>query len=166
MSRTTLPSWFMEIDFQRYYQTTPCARGRMRCLAMLHLQQGKKITQVAQIVQQSRASIHTWLNWLREERGLERLVGFVKGRGRKSKLSFVDDEQVRISIEILKEERTGGRVTGKDIQKMIWEKWGVPYELSSIYILLRRLKIVWITSRSQHPQANIETQEAFKKKLS
>jgi transposase len=165
MSPITFPSGFMEIDFQRYYQTTPCARGRMRCLAMLHLQKGKKIKEVAQIVQQSRVSIHIWLNWLREEGGVERLVGFVKGRGRKSKLSFVDDEQVRTSIERLKEERPGGRITGKDIQEMIWEKWGVSYKLSSVYILLRRLKIVWITPRSQHPQANIAIQEAFKKKL-
>jgi transposase len=130
---------------------------------MLHLQKGKKMQEVSEIVQQSRMSIHNWLNWLSSEGGVERLIGFVKGRGRRSKLSFMEDEEIRASIEELREKRSGGRVTGEEIQRMIQEKWGVSYALSSIYVLLKRLKIVWITSRSQHPQADIAVQEDFKK---
>jgi transposase len=166
MSSITFPSGFMNINFQRYYQTTPCPRGRMRCLAMLHLQKGRTIKETAEIVQQSRIAVHTWLNWLREEGGLAHLVGFVKGRGRKSKVNCIDEEKIRISIEKLKEDRQGGRITGKDIQQMLKNKWDVWYELSSIYVLLKRLNIVWITSRSQHPKADIEVQEEFKKKIS
>lgn len=166
MSSVTFPSGFMEIDFQRYYQTTACPRGRIRCLAMLHLQKGKTVKEVAEIVQQSRVALHAWLNWLSEEGGLEHLIGFVKGRGRKSKVSFIDEEKIRVSIEELKGERQGGRITAKDIQRMLKNKWGVHYELSSIYVLLKRLNVVWITSRSQHPKADKEAQEEFKKKLS
>jgi transposase len=165
MSSITFPTGFMDIDFQRYYQTTPCPRARMRCLAMLHLQKGKTVKEAAEVVQQSRAALHTWLNWLREEGGLEHLVGFVKGRGRKSKVFSIGEEEIRLSIEKLKEERRGGRTTGKDIQQMLKNKWGIQYELSSIYVLLKRLSIVWITSRSQHPKADIQAQEEFKKKL-
>src|SRR5277367_287923 len=99
MSFITFPSGFMAIDFQHYYQTTPCPRARMRCLAMLHLQKGKTIKEAAEIVQQSRMAVHTWLNWLREEGGFEHLVGFVKGRGRKSKVSCIDEEGIRTNIE-------------------------------------------------------------------
>lgn len=165
MSSVTFPSGFMNIDFQKYYQTSPCPRARMRCLAMLHLQKGKTVKEAAEIVQQSRVSVHIWLNWLKKEGGLGHLVGFVKGRGRKSKVSSIDGEEIRLSIEKLKEERQGGRLTGKDIQQMIKNKWNVQYELSSIYVLLKRLNIVWITSRSQHPKADMKIQEEFKKKI-
>jgi transposase len=163
MALIKFPPGFMEIDFYRYYQTTPCARGRMRCLAMLHLQRGKTIEEVSEIVQQSRISISHWLRWLREEGDIERLIGYVKGRGGKPKISSVDEETVRLTIEKMSKERRGGRITGKDIQKMIKETWGIEYALSSIYVLLKRLNLVWITSRSKHPRMDEELQEDFKK---
>jgi transposase len=163
MAFIKFPQGFMEIDFHRYYQITPCARGRMRCLAMLHLQRGKTIEEVSEIVQQSRVSISHWLRWLREEGEIERLVGYVKGRGGKSKISSIDEETIRLTIEKLSKEKKGGRITGKDIQKMIKEKWDIEYALSSIYVLLKRLKLVWITSRSKHPQMDEKIQEDFKK---
>lgn len=161
--RRGIPEDFMKIDFYRYYQTTFCARGRMRCLAMLHLQKGKTIKEVAEIVQQSRVSISHWLRWLREGYGIEKLVGYIKGRGRKSKVSLVDEEKLKSEVEKMRELRSGGRVTGKDIQTMIKEKWNIEYALSSIYALLKRLNLVWITSRSKHPQMDEKTQEDFKK---
>lgn len=163
MALIKFPEGFMEIDFYRYYQTTPCARGRMRCLAMLHIQKGKTIEEVSEIVQQSRVSISHWLQWLRAEGDIERLIGYVKGRGGKAKISSIGDETVRLTIEKMSEERRGGRVTGKDIQKMIKETWDIEYALSSIYVLLKRLNIVWITSRSRHPQMDEKLQEDFKK---
>jgi len=163
MAFIKFPQGFMEIDFHRFYQTTPCARGRMRCLAMLHLQRGKTIEEVSEIVQQSRVSISRWLRWLREEGEIERLVGYVKGRGSKAKISSIDEETIRLTIEKLSEEKKGCHITGKDIQKMIKKKWGIEYALSSIYVLLKRLKFVWITSRSKHPQMDEKIQEDFKK---
>ena len=163
MASIIFPPGFMDTDFKHYYRTTSCARGRMRCLAMFHLQQGKKMKEVSEIVQQSRVSIHKWLCWLNEESGIEHLVGFVRGRGRHSKLSFVGSQDIISEIERLQADRDGGRVTGKDIQAMIQDNWGVSYTLSSVYTLLKRLNIVWITSRSHHPKADIAAQESFKK---
>jgi len=158
-----IPAGFMEIDFRYYYHTTPCARGRMRCLAMLHLQKGKTIKEVAEIIQQSRVSISHWLQWLREGHEIERLVGYVKGRGRSAKVSLVDEEELKTQIEKMIDLRAGGRVTGKDIQKMIKQTWQVEYALSSVYALLKRLDIVWITSRSKHPKMDERIQADFKK---
>lgn len=135
--RRGIPANFTEINFYHHYQTTPCARGRMRCLAMIHLQKGKTIKEVAEIVQQSRFSISHWLRWLREGDGIEKLVGYVKGRGRKSKVCLLDEEKLRSEVEKMRELRSGGRVTGKDIQTMIKEKWNIEYALSSIYALLK-----------------------------
>jgi transposase len=127
--RRGIPSDFMKIDFYHHYQTTPCARGRIRCLAMLHLQKGKTIKEVAEIVQQSRVSISHCLRWLREGHGIEKLVGYVKGRGRKAKVSLLDEEELKSEVEKMRELRSGGRVTGKDIQTMI-KKYGI---LSMLY---------------------------------
>lgn len=163
MNAVSLPAGFKEIDFHHYYQTTPCPRGRMRCLAMLHLQQGKTVGEAARCVQQSRISVSIWLRWLREEGGFERLIGFAKGRGRKPKLSFEKCEILRSTIEKAAKDRKGGRIVGREVQKLIQETWGVKYALSSIYVVLSRLNLVWITSRSQHPQMDPALQEEFKK---
>jgi len=39
----------------------------------------------------------------------------------------------------------------------------VAYAQSSIYALFRRWNLVWITARSQHPQADPQAQADFKK---
>ena len=57
----------------------------------------------------------------------------------------------------------GGRLMGKDIQKYIYETYGVNYCLRNIYRLLNELELVWITSRSKHPKQDLVAQEAFKK---
>jgi transposase len=41
----------------------------------------------------------------------------------------------------------------------------VKSSLRSVYNTLQRVGLVWITGRSQHPKANLEAQEAFKKTL-
>jgi len=158
-----LPAGFMEINFRHYYKTTPSPKGRIRCLAMLHLQRGKSVSEAAQMVQHSRAALHAWLGCLRERGGLERLVGFVQGRGRKRKLSGVSEEELKRAILRLSEKREGGRMTGRDVQRLIRERWQVDYRLPSIYVILKRLKLVWVTARSKHPQMDAHRQEHFKK---
>lgn len=130
---------------------------------MLHLQEGKTVKEVSAIVRQSSTSIHKWLRWLREESGIEHLTGFVKGRVRHSKLHFVSSEELVSEIEKLQSEREGGRITGTDIQDLIQVNWGISYGLSSVYQLLKRLNIVWITSRSRHPMKDQASQDTFKK---
>ena len=161
--KMNLPVGFAKIDFQRLYLTALSPKGRIRCLAMLHLQKGRPLGETAEIVQQSRQAVHDWLDWLRADGGLERLTGFVRGRGRKKKLGGVSDAQVKQAVLELSSRRQGGRMTAKDAQRLIREKWGVEYVQSSIYAIFRRLNLVWITARSRHPQADPQQQEDFKK---
>ena len=49
---------------------------------------------------------------------------------------------------------------------MLKKKFNAGYSANSIYDLLERLNIVWITGRSIHPKADKEAQEEFKKKVS
>ena len=61
-----------------------------------------------------------------------------------SQLSEYIDQQSRLAI--------GGRLQGTDIQTYIEREFGVAYELSNVYRLLRELGFSWITSRSRHPK--------------
>ena len=68
-------------------------------------------------------------------------MGYVKGRGRKSKVFLLDEEKLKSEVEKMRDLRSGGRVRGKDIHAMMKEKWSIEYALSSIYALLKRLNL-------------------------
>jgi transposase len=61
--------------------------------------------------------------------------------------------------------RKGGRIRGKDVVELLEKQFNVKSSLRSVYNTLQRVGLVWITGRSQHPKANLEAQEAFKKTL-
>lgn len=63
----------------------------------------------------------------------------------------------------LQEQRSGGRTTGHDVRAMLEEQFQVTCCLNSVYNLLARLDLVWITVRSKHPKQNQASQDAFKK---
>ena len=60
-------------------------------------------------------------------------------------------------------QRVGGRITGYDIQALIEDRWEVNYGLSTVYTLLAKLNLSWISSRSRHPKQSAEAQADFKK---
>ena len=162
MARTaTLPIGFEEIDFKRYARNAMTAQGRIRCWAMRLLQKGKTVEQVAEAIGRSRQSVHTWVKWLRKE-GVERLVGKVKGRGRKAFVQASRDEIIE-AFEQLQQNRKGGRCTVKDFAVEIERCWGKRYGRSGVYELLKRVGMSWVSARSKHPEVDVQAQEAFKK---
>ena len=66
---------------------------------------------------------------------------------------------------MISEKRAGGRLTGKDIQQLAKEHYNAHYTVNGIYELLKRIDMSWISARSQHPKADIQAQDAFKKTL-
>ena len=63
------------------------------------------------------------------------------------------------------EKRAGGRLTGQDIQQIAKEHYNAHYTVNGIYEMLKRIGMSWISARSQHPKADEEVQETFKKTL-
>jgi len=84
------------------------------------------------------------------------------GRGRYKKLPTGKEAELKKEILLLQENRDGGRVIGKDVRVLLKEKYEVEYSLSSVYVLLDRLNLTWITSRSIHPKTSPEAIESFK----
>ena len=53
----------------------------------------------------------------------------------------------------------------KDIQQLAEEHYNAHYTVNGIYELLKRIDMSWISARSQHPKADPQAQDAFKKTL-
>ena len=50
-----------------------------------------------------------------------------------------------------------------DIAAHIGERWGVPYTLSALSRLLRRMGLSWQKARPAHPKGSVEARELYKK---
>lgn len=163
MSRSVkLPPEFQDYDFMSLYRKEAKGYSKVRLLAMHHMQRGLQPSEVSKIVGYPRQTIWEWLQWFKSG-GISRLQSSPHNRGRKSKLTAEQEELLKDEIIKLQELRTGGRVNGADITEHIKNLWGIQYAPGSIYTLLSRLKLVWITGRSRHPKSDPQAQEAFKK---
>ncbi|NOQ76878.1 MAG: transcriptional regulator, partial [Methylococcaceae bacterium] len=85
--------------------------------------------------------------------------------GAKRKLKENQQIDFKKAVIALQESRSGGRITGHDIQRLLVEQFQVKCCLNSVYNLMNRLDLVWITVRSKHPQQSQEKQDSFKKTL-
>lgn len=133
---------------------------KIKFLALHHLQQGKKIVEVADMVLVDERTVRSWLKAfvLFDYEGLiER-----PGRGRKPRLPAKDEESFKIEIDKIQEAKNGGRIIAEDIQKLLFEKFNCNYSIPGVYTLLDRLNIVWISGRSKHPKSSQEAIDQFK----
>jgi transposase len=148
-------------DFFQLAKREPHPRVRIRLLALGHLQSGKTKTEVANIFQITFPTLRKWilrfiaegLNGLEEE----------KGKGRKRKLPCSQEESFRQQVEELQQNQEGGRIRGQDVQALLREKFCVDHALPSVYHVLERCGLSWISARSKHPKSDPQVQENFKK---
>jgi transposase len=148
-------------DFFQLSKREPHPKVRIRLLALGHLQSGKTKTEVVNMFQISPPTLREWLVRFLSE-GLEGLQE-KPGRGRRKKLPSEQEEEFRKQVEALQLEREGGRVRGQDIQVLLKEKFCVDHALPSVYHVLERCGLSWISSRSKHPKSDPMIQEDFKK---
>jgi transposase len=78
-------------------------------------------------------------------------------------LAAGQEAKFKDAVMRLQEQRSGGRITGRDIRTLLAEQFQVACCLNSVYNLLARLNLVWITVRSKHPKQSQASQDAFKK---
>lgn len=149
------------IDFFRLAKKEPHPRARIRLLALGHLGSGKTKTEVTEMFQVSFPTLRLWLTRFIAE-GIDGLQE-KEGKGRKRKLLPEQEEEFRRQVEQLQENREGGRVRGQDVQILLKEKFHVDHALPSVYHVLERCGLSWISSRSKHPKSDPSAQEEFKK---
>ncbi len=155
------PSGFKDHAFLNMMKKETNARNRVRLLAMHHLQKGKPLKEVAEIVQHHFKTVQAWLRRFRED-GFPGLFESHRS-GRPRKIIPEAEQWLSDKITALSEQKTGGYITGREIQRMLSEKYGVSCALKTIYNTLHRLNFSWITSRSLHPKTDGKVQEDYKK---
>lgn len=148
-------------DFTKLFKEASHPREKMRFLAFTHLKEGKGPSEVADILKVTRDTIQRWkrsflakgVDGLREQ----------PGRGKKSLIPESEREAFRLAVLELQEERKGGCIIGKDVLRLMEEKYGIKCSLKSAYNHLKNASLVWVSSRSKHPNADPKRQLDFKK---
>lgn len=161
MARSTLPPGFAQHDFLKLMKKDPNPRNRFRLLAMHHLQQGKTLTAIAEIVQCHWKTVQAWLHRFRQS-GFDGLLESPRS-GAPQKITGEAEEWLHDKLKTLSESKTGGYITGQELQDLLVEHFGIKCTLKTVYNTLHRLGFSWITSRSMHPKSNPDVQEAYKK---
>lgn len=147
--------------FDQLYRDEKDARVKERFLAMSHIADSSTIAEAATIVKRTRQAVTQWVNRFKD-RGLDGLIYDQPGRGGKPFLKPEQYDDLIDEIEELQNER-GGHVTAYDIRDRLKEKFGIEYKGDSIYKVLERLRMSWISGRSIHPKVDYQAQKQFKK---
>lgn len=136
---------------------------RVRLISMGQLKDGKKIGVVAASVGIDRHTVRGWYDAYKSN-GLAGLDNKPRP-GKEPKLAREKEQDFLKAIDKMQESRSGGRITGYDIQKLAKDSFDADYADDTIYTVLKRLGYSWITARSKHPKSDKAAQEAFKKTL-
>jgi transposase len=156
-----IPQEFYRHDFKAAAKTEKIARYRVKFLALEQIRQGAGYREVAAIFNVHETMVKKWVNWV-VAYGLKGVYD-EPGRGRKPQLPATKLSDFKNAVIELQKKRPGGRINAKDIVEMTNQKFGTNYKMKSIYDVLHKADLVWISSRSIHPAHNAEAQEAFKK---
>jgi len=138
-------------------------RARVRLLILHQYAMGESSESISKTMA---ISTHTVMKTRRNywQKGL--LSIYDKARtGRKPRLLSEDVERFKLAIVEAQAKREGGRLVCDDIVDLAKSAFGVNYSRQGMYHVLRRIGMSWISARSQHPKADIQQQEAFKKTL-
>jgi transposase len=149
-----------EYDFKLEFKRERNPLIKIKFLALHHLQSGKLLKDVADIVLYDEKAVRCWLRRFIEF-DYEGLIEKA-GRGQRPRLPKEKEEEFRDELDKLYEKRKGGRIKVDDIQKLLLDKFDCNYSHSGVYTLLDRINIVWITGRSKHPKHNEKLIENFK----
>lgn len=150
-----------DYDFALLARHSRCVKEKQRLLILANLKDGKRQSDIAETLKISLSSVGRTIGRFRES-GLSDLKDRPRS-GAPLKLSPEQRLAVKDRLLALQQARSGGRLTGEDIQVLLKKEWQVSYCLSAVYNLLHALNLSWISCRSRHPKQDPQRQEDFKK---
>jgi transposase len=95
------------------------------------------------------------------KKGENALIG--KGKGGSYHRNLSSEEEIRLLAPFIEQAKDGGVLIATDIKRAYEEQVGYEVPKSTVYRMLARHGWRKIKPRPQHPKADIEAQEAFKK---
>ncbi|WP_330926840.1 helix-turn-helix domain-containing protein [Candidatus Sororendozoicomonas aggregata] len=149
MSRApNFPDHFFSIDFYDAAKHADDNRECIRLMGMAFLQKGLSVSEVAELVNVSNDAVHQWVAHFKQG-GLERLKD-QGGRGRKPAMAPDLHEKFKDAVIALQAEKENGRIVGRDIQSMSKERFGIDCHLNTVYKLMHRTGLSWVSGRITH----------------
>jgi len=150
-------------DLKRLFRKEKDPRTASRIRAVYLALMDKNAPEIAKILGYSRRTVQNWI-YVYNKKGLLGLKDNF-GRGSKSKLNEDQIQWLRQRIDEGPKPADSICVFhARDIQRIIKQKFGVDYHLSSVYRLLHKLGYSYVSSRPEHPKGDPQTRESFKKK--
>lgn len=116
-------------------------REKRRYLAFWHIQQGKSFVSAAKEVHVDIRSLMRWVISFKKH-GLAGLKD-QPGRGKKPYLSKDKKEDFRRALLEMPKP-----VPAKDVVRVLHEKTGIDASLSTVYNILKKMQLSWITKQS------------------
>ena len=147
-----LPTGFYDHDFISMAKKESNPKSRIRMIAMANIKEGKTLQQIADILKVHWKTIQSWLAQFRRN-----------GINKATKIPKASEEWLVTFLTKLSTDDTGGRITGRQLQSIIMAEFSIKCCLRTVYNILHRLNFSWISSRSKHPQSDMEVQELYKK---
>lgn len=160
-NKAKLPKELARYNFKNLAKKERNARVRSRLIGLAHLQEGKTIAATARMCLVERSTVYKWIDRFIQG-GIEALQE-QEGRGSKPRLPKEQHQSFREAVLELQNQRTGGRIKGLDVLKLMEEKLGIKCSLDTVYRALAKVDLVWISARSKHPKTDFVAQDAFKK---
>ncbi len=151
---------YSHIDFLKMAKRESSKRIHERLLALHHLCNGKNRHEAAAIVGRCDEWLRAWV--LKYHNGGYQNLISKKPPGRSNYLTSEQESELVVDILRLQDERDGGRLIGAEIADHVKKKYSVIYKGTSIYDLLERIGMSWVSSRSKHPKADSKKQRSFK----
>ena len=144
-------------------ETDPGAK--MRLLAAIHHKEGRSIREIAGMLKVPRTTVNRWLDRM-DRTGLR---GRYRTRHRGAECKLGPDQRRQLVLDLRAGPQASGWGTGvwtlELVKKHVKKRFGVDYDPSSVWHLLRRLKFSYITPRPRNRRGPTPAErEAFKKK--
>ena len=146
-------------------RTEKDGRVRQRLRAMKFISQGQTIPQAAKRMDIAERPLRKWLHRFNKH-GPNGLYDSPRP-GQPPKLNAKQTEKFKQRIrQGITEQDNVCSLRGKDLQEILKKEFNAQYSLGGSYFLLHRLGFSCLCPRQQHPQADIQVQETFKKSTS
>ena len=142
----------------RYVQER-AVRRRQRLQALWLVRRGESIAEAAHLAGVGQRSLERWLDWYRHG-GVAAVLDRVPGHGASGRLSWLTSTQQQA---LLAQVATGAFRTYHEARDWVEEQFGIPYTYKGMYTLLARLGVHPKVPRPLATNADLATQEAWKK---
>ena len=143
-------------------RTEKDVRIRQRLRAMKFISQGQTIPQAARRMDISQRPLRKWLHRFNKHGPGGLSDGPRSGQPPKLNTKQIEKLKQRIRKGVTEQDNVCS-LRGRDLQRILRKEFNAQYSLGGTYFLLHRLGFSCLCPRQQHPQADIQAQETFKK---